>query len=277
VATARGGKLCRRVRLRWRSRSRQAAADGRDRHAPRRSRRADQRQPAQRRSIGDSRRDSQAAPVGRGHRRSRLRSAQPFSSAHPADVILLAGKGHEPYQEIAGVRRPFSDLTAGTSRARCASGGGRMSVVMMEAAQAIAAHADRRKTAWRPSSSRRVDRQPQDRSRRTLHRPARRELRRPRIPRHRKARGAVAAVVAADAVASLRKSRSAAAGRRRYAPGARCLAAAWRSPLRPAADRRHRQQRQDDEQGNDRQHPARGARRCVLATQGNSTTTSACR
>ena len=31
-------------------------------------------------------------------------------AAHPADVILLAGKGHEPYQEIAGERRPFSDL-----------------------------------------------------------------------------------------------------------------------------------------------------------------------
>ena len=31
--------------------------------------------------------------------------------AHPADVILIAGKGHEPYQEIAGVRRPFSDVT----------------------------------------------------------------------------------------------------------------------------------------------------------------------
>ena len=31
-------------------------------------------------------------------------------AAHPGDVILLAGKGHEPYQEIAGVRRPFSDL-----------------------------------------------------------------------------------------------------------------------------------------------------------------------
>ena len=31
--------------------------------------------------------------------------------AHPAEVILLAGKGHEPYQEIAGVRRPFSDVT----------------------------------------------------------------------------------------------------------------------------------------------------------------------
>lgn len=30
-------------------------------------------------------------------------------AAHPADVVLIAGKGHEPYQEIAGVRRPFSD------------------------------------------------------------------------------------------------------------------------------------------------------------------------
>ena len=31
-------------------------------------------------------------------------------AAHPAEVVLLAGKGHEPYQEIAGERRPFSDL-----------------------------------------------------------------------------------------------------------------------------------------------------------------------
>jgi MurE/MurF fusion protein len=30
--------------------------------------------------------------------------------AQPADVVLLAGKGHEDYQEIAGVRRGFSDL-----------------------------------------------------------------------------------------------------------------------------------------------------------------------
>ena len=29
--------------------------------------------------------------------------------AAPADVVLLAGKGHEDYQEVAGVRRPFSD------------------------------------------------------------------------------------------------------------------------------------------------------------------------
>jgi len=25
-------------------------------------------------------------------------------------VVVVAGKGHEPYQEIAGVRHPFSDL-----------------------------------------------------------------------------------------------------------------------------------------------------------------------
>lgn len=29
--------------------------------------------------------------------------------AGAADVVLLAGKGHEPYQEIAGRRLPFSD------------------------------------------------------------------------------------------------------------------------------------------------------------------------
>lgn len=31
-------------------------------------------------------------------------------SANPDDVIVLAGKGHEPYQEIRGVRHPFSDV-----------------------------------------------------------------------------------------------------------------------------------------------------------------------
>ena len=31
-------------------------------------------------------------------------------AARPADVVLLAGKGHESYQEILGVKYPFSDL-----------------------------------------------------------------------------------------------------------------------------------------------------------------------
>lgn len=41
-------------------------------------------------------------------RESAIRRA--VREAAAGDVILLAGKGHEPYQDIAGVRRPFSDL-----------------------------------------------------------------------------------------------------------------------------------------------------------------------
>jgi UDP-N-acetylmuramoyl-L-alanyl-D-glutamate--2,6-diaminopimelate ligase len=40
---------------------------------------------------------------------------QAVMQANTRDVILLAGKGHEPYQEIAGVRLPFSDVTSGKS------------------------------------------------------------------------------------------------------------------------------------------------------------------
>ena len=36
--------------------------------------------------------------------------AAAVAAARPGDVVLIAGKGHEPYQEIAGVRRPFDDL-----------------------------------------------------------------------------------------------------------------------------------------------------------------------
>jgi len=34
--------------------------------------------------------------------------------AHKQDVILLAGKGHEPYQEIKGKQLPFSDADHAT-------------------------------------------------------------------------------------------------------------------------------------------------------------------
>lgn len=30
--------------------------------------------------------------------------------AHPGDIILVAGKGHETYQEIQGIRQPFDDM-----------------------------------------------------------------------------------------------------------------------------------------------------------------------
>ncbi|EJX07351.1 UDP-N-acetylmuramoylalanyl-D-glutamate--2, 6-diaminopimelate ligase [gut metagenome] len=33
-----------------------------------------------------------------------------FSQAQPADVILVAGKGHEDYQDVMGVKYPFSDV-----------------------------------------------------------------------------------------------------------------------------------------------------------------------
>ena len=34
---------------------------------------------------------------------------QAVQNAHPSDLILIAGKGHETYQEINGVKHPFSD------------------------------------------------------------------------------------------------------------------------------------------------------------------------
>ena len=35
--------------------------------------------------------------------------ARAIAEAAPGDVVLVAGKGHEPYQEIAGVKHPFED------------------------------------------------------------------------------------------------------------------------------------------------------------------------
>jgi UDP-N-acetylmuramoyl-L-alanyl-D-glutamate--2,6-diaminopimelate ligase len=36
-------------------------------------------------------------------------SARAIGTAGPGDIVLIAGKGHEPYQEIDGVRHPFDD------------------------------------------------------------------------------------------------------------------------------------------------------------------------
>ena len=33
-------------------------------------------------------------------------------SASPEDIVLVAGKGHENYQEVRGTRLPFSDAAA---------------------------------------------------------------------------------------------------------------------------------------------------------------------
>jgi UDP-N-acetylmuramoyl-L-alanyl-D-glutamate--2,6-diaminopimelate ligase len=36
--------------------------------------------------------------------------AQAIAQAAAADVVLIAGKGHEDYQEVQGQRLPFSDM-----------------------------------------------------------------------------------------------------------------------------------------------------------------------
>ena len=41
-------------------------------------------------------------------RRTAIRTA--ILSASAADIVLLAGKGHETYQESLGVKTPFSDV-----------------------------------------------------------------------------------------------------------------------------------------------------------------------
>ncbi len=45
------------------------------------------------------------------------------AQADPGDIVLVAGKGHEPYQEIAGIKHPFDD-TEVASRALAARRGG---------------------------------------------------------------------------------------------------------------------------------------------------------
>jgi UDP-N-acetylmuramoyl-L-alanyl-D-glutamate--2,6-diaminopimelate ligase len=61
------------------------------------------------RAIIDEIRPGVSAPHEiRIDRRDAIREA--IAAARAGDVVLLAGKGHEPYQEIAGRRVPFSDV-----------------------------------------------------------------------------------------------------------------------------------------------------------------------
>lgn len=55
--------------------------------------------------LGLTHSDSVRVQVDRG-----LAIAEALASAKPADVVLLAGKGHENYQEIGAVKQPFDDL-----------------------------------------------------------------------------------------------------------------------------------------------------------------------
>ncbi|WLT30198.1 UDP-N-acetylmuramoyl-L-alanyl-D-glutamate--2,6-diaminopimelate ligase [Geothrix sp. PMB-07] len=52
--------------------------------------------------------------ASRYHRHADRRAtvAQALADCRPGDLLLLAGKGHEPYQEIHGVKHPYSDRAA---------------------------------------------------------------------------------------------------------------------------------------------------------------------
>ena len=52
---------------------------------------------------------SRGAVIVERNREQAIRYA--LHTARPADVILVAGKGHESYQEVNGVRHPFSDAS----------------------------------------------------------------------------------------------------------------------------------------------------------------------
>jgi len=52
-----------------------------------------------------------ASPAAASVERDRRRAiALALAGTHSDDVVLIAGKGHEAYQEVAGVRHPFDDL-----------------------------------------------------------------------------------------------------------------------------------------------------------------------
>ena len=48
-------------------------------------------------------------------------------SAKSGDIVLIAGKGHEEYQEIAGKKHHFSDVEHAQRCAQAISGGASMS------------------------------------------------------------------------------------------------------------------------------------------------------
>ncbi len=54
------------------------------------------------------------ADAARYHRNADRRESvqQALADCRPGDLLLLAGKGHEPYQEIHGVKYPYSDRSA---------------------------------------------------------------------------------------------------------------------------------------------------------------------
>ena len=92
----------------------QAADHGRDRGPARRRRRGHRRQPPHRGPGRDPRRGARRGPRRRRARCSRRatggrRSPPRCGWPGPGDIVVVAGKGHETGQEVAGVVHPFDD------------------------------------------------------------------------------------------------------------------------------------------------------------------------
>ena len=135
-----------RLRLRRRPRPRQAPADGPDRRRARRRRDRHLRQPAQRGSAGDHRRDRRRDGRARPRSSSTARAAigRAIEQAGPGDVVVIAGKGHERGQEIAGVVTPFDDTRGGRRSAARAEDHRMIPLSLDEVARARARRASRR-------------------------------------------------------------------------------------------------------------------------------------
>jgi UDP-N-acetylmuramoyl-L-alanyl-D-glutamate--2,6-diaminopimelate ligase len=56
--------------------------------------------------------DRQAVHVQRDRR---LAIQEALAAANASDIVLIAGKGHETYQEVDGVKTPFDDRTIAAS------------------------------------------------------------------------------------------------------------------------------------------------------------------
>ena len=121
------GPRHRRVRVRWRSRRRQAPADGCRR---RRARRSSSSSRPTTRVTRTRRRSSTPSLAGSSRRLPRPSSVEPDRRAaiaagdrrapRPGDVVVIAGKGHETTQTIGDAASPFDDrarrrATAGAS------------------------------------------------------------------------------------------------------------------------------------------------------------------
>ena len=59
--------------------------------------------------LADIERASRARRVPVHHRKPPRTIRTALSRAQSGDVVILAGKGHETYQEINGMKRPFDE------------------------------------------------------------------------------------------------------------------------------------------------------------------------